>query len=136
MQLTQRAFDGGRAAALAQAAPVIQRLVEAVVARELERDDVEGVAYLQETAEVLRRKLSQMPVHLGMGMAIFTLLFDAAAASRGGRPFRALTLAERAAWLARWRSLPLSFFQDFADFYEKMGVFVYYSHVEEAGERP
>ncbi len=136
MLLTQRVFDGGKAAALAQAAPIIDRLVETVIARELERDDVVGVAHVRETAEVLLRKLGQMPSHLGFGMALFTLLFDAAAATSGGRPFRALPLAARVAWLARWRALPLSVCQDFADFYEKMGVFVFYSHMEEAGERP
>ena len=113
--------------------PVVASLVETVVSAELGVDDLTGVAHLEPTTEVMARKLRQMPPHLGNAMALMTLLFDGAGMA-GGTRFRAKDLPARRAQLAAWKSTPVSVLSDFVAFYEKMGSFTWYCHVEEAEE--
>ena len=52
----------------------------------------------------------------------------------GGHRFRNKPLAARRRQLAWMKSAPVGLLRDFAMFYEKMGSFVFYSILEEAGE--
>ena len=111
--------------------PVVASLVETVVSAELGTDDLTGVEHLEATTEVMARKLCQMPPHLGSAMAMMTLLFDSAGLA-GGRRFRAKDLPARRAQLQSWKNTPVSVLSDFVAFYEKMGSFTWYCHIEEA----
>lgn len=114
-----------------RAAPAVGALTATVIAAQLGREDVDGVAWVDETAAVLLGKLTAMPTYLGVGMLSAALLFDEGARAAGGRRFRELDHRARLAWLDRWRGAPVGVLRDFVAFFEKMGVFVYYSHVEE-----
>jgi hypothetical protein len=70
---------------------------------------------------------------LGLPMAGATLFFDATGALAGGLPFRMLPEERRRKVVALWRRAPISFFQDFLEFYGKMGIFVYFSEVAPEG---
>lgn len=113
--------------------PVVRSLLETVVSGELGVDDLRGVAHLDEAVEVLMHKLVHMPTHLSLGMQAMTLAFDAAGAV-SGRPFRVKSLPARRRQLAIMKGAPVGLLRDFAAFYEKMGSFVFYSIIEEAGE--
>jgi hypothetical protein len=102
-----------------------------VVSAELGIDDLAGVEHLEPTTEVMARKLRQMPPHLGNAMAMVTLVFDTAGLTGGSR-FRDKDLPARRAQLAAWKTSPISILSDFVAFYEKMGSFTWYCHVEEA----
>ena len=115
----------------ARVRPVVASLVETVVSAELGVDVLDGVAHLEPTTEVMARKLRQMPPHLGNAMALMTLAFDAAGMV-DGTPFRRKELPARRAQLAAWKGTPVSVLSDFVAFYEKMGSFTWYCHVEEA----
>ncbi len=111
---------------LAKAAlrPTIRQLI-----RDLAADEFEGEAYLDEVVEHLLRKIGGMPAHLGSGMAGLTLLFEAS-----GPAWHRLPTSTRRARFEAWRGKPL--LGDWVVFWEKMGVFVYWSVVEEAEEHP
>jgi len=115
----------------ARVRPIVASLVETVVSAELGVDDLDGVAHLDATTEVMARKLRQMPPHLGNAMAVMTLLFDSAGLASGAR-FCSKDLPARRAQLATWKGTPVSVLSDFVAFYEKMGSFTWYCHVEEA----
>ena len=115
----------------ARVRPIVASLVETVVSAELGVDDLSGVAHLEPTTEVMARKLRQMPPHLGNAMALMTLAFDTAGLA-GGTRFRSKDLPARRAQLTAWKNTPVSVLSDFVAFYEKMGSFTWYCHVEEA----
>lgn len=115
----------------AQIRPVVASLVETVVSAELGTDDLTGVAHLEATTDVMARKLRQMPPHLGHAMALMTLVFDTAGTTSGSR-FRSKDLPSRRAQLESWKHTPVSVLSDFVAFYEKMGSFTWYCHIEEA----
>lgn len=87
------------------------------------------------TAEMLT-KVKNMPSYMSVGVIGLTLAFDANAVSRTGRRFHQLDPSARAAHVARWRGSRISLRRDMVDVYEKMGTFIYYSLVEEAGGHP
>ena len=89
-----------------QIRPVVASLVETVVSAELGTNDLSGVAHLDETTDVMARKLRQMPPHLGHAMAFMTLVFDTAGAT-GGTRFSVKDLPARRAQLESWESTPL-----------------------------
>ncbi len=122
-----------RSALASAAEPVVRSLLETVVSAELGVDTLDGVTHLDEATEVLMHKLTHMPTHLGLGMQGLTLVFDAAGALTG-RPFRMKSLPARRRQLAVMKGAPVGLLRDFVAFYEKMGSFVYYSILEEAGE--
>ena len=113
-------------------APVVRSLVETVISAELGRDDLSGVAHLDEAVEVMMHKVMNMPTHLSWGMLGMTLAFDAAGTMSGGRPFRMKPMAARRKQLNWMKGAPLGLLRDFAAFYEKMGSFSYYSLIEES----
>ena len=112
--------------------PIVRSLVETVISAELGRDDLSGVAHVDEAVEVMMHKVLHMPTHLSWGMQGMTLLFDAAGAIGSGRTFRQKSLPERRKQLNWMKGAPVGLIRDFAAFYEKMGSFSFYSLIEEA----
>ena len=82
------------------------------------------------TARMVER-LGLMPRFLGVPMASATVVFDLAGWVHAGRPFRRQGVDAQHKQMETWRNAPIGFFRDFLDFWEKMGVFVYFSTVEE-----
>lgn len=120
-------------ATLVRLRAVVRAIAEAEVAEELHRDELEGVPFLADTAEVLERRLLGMPGHFAAGMVALTLIFDRAAVVTDGAPFRELPLAKRRRALARLRGKPLGPLANFTTFYDKMGPFIFWSQLEEHG---
>ncbi|MFH1469789.1 MAG: hypothetical protein ABIO70_35720 [Pseudomonadota bacterium] len=88
---------------------------------------------LNVAAQAMRGRIGLMPRFLGLPMAGATLFFDATGALSGGLPFRMLPQERRQRVVELWRKAPISFFQDFLEFYGKMGIFVYFSEVAPEG---
>jgi hypothetical protein len=118
------------------AAPTVEALAQAVIADQLGRDDVRGEPFVAETGATLLHKLASMPAYLSIGMLGTAVVFERSSLLRGGRAFSQMDQAARAAKLRRWRRAPIGVLRDFVAFYEKLGVFVYYSHEEDALGHP
>jgi hypothetical protein len=112
--------------------PVIASLVETVLVDDLDGPTPVEQEYLDQTSRVLLHRMVNMPRHLAAGMMMLTVAFDLSAVPAHGARFRALGVQHRGEHLGRWKAAPVGVFRDFVDFYEKMGVFVYYSHIEDA----
>lgn len=112
--------------------PTIQALARSVVALEVGADRIDATPFLDETAEGLFRKMVLMPPHLGAGMIGLTLGFAGHSVGAGGKPFAQLPLDRQREILDGWKYSRISLTRDFVQFYEKMGVFIWYSLVEEA----
>lgn len=115
--------------------PVVAAIAETVIAEELGRDDLAGVRFLSETADGLLHKLVNMPSYMGVGMMALTLTFDGLGVASGA-PFHRLPLAKRRVIFRRLKGVAVGLLAAFFAFYEKMGSFIYYSHLEEAGLHP
>jgi hypothetical protein len=59
----------------------------------------------------------RMPDHLRLGTIAATLLFDAAAFPRHGRPFHKLSLENRRAQIARWETAPIGVMRSLIAYY-------------------
>ncbi len=112
---------------LDRAQPAVAGIVEAVIAAELRRDNLQGVPHIDATAHDVLGKIAAMPPHLSAGMLGLVLLFE----HHTGRRASAMSLPERQALLAKWRQSPIGPLRQLVQFYEKMGTFIFYSHVEE-----
>lgn len=112
---------------------VARSVVAAAVGVSNDRD-----THIERTSEVMWEKISLMPKFLGYPMMGATLAFDLYGIAVGGRPFHLLGPEARQRQIHQWRTAPIAFCQDFLDFYEKMGTFVYYTERygegEESGE--
>ncbi len=119
-----------RRSALERLEPVVEALLHDLVV-----DEFQGHAYLDQTRDRLIHKIRQMPPHLGFGMVAMTLAWDAYGVSRGGQPSHLQPVEQRKARFREWRDGPV-LLQTWSQFYEKMGVFVYWSTVEDNGAEP
>lgn len=106
--------------------PTVSTLV-----RDLVAEENGGEAFVAPATEVLLHRIGGMAPHLAMGMSALTLGFSAWGLARGGRPFPAQSRQARARRFEEWRALPGPL-ASWVQFYEKMGVFVYWAVVEEA----
>ncbi len=111
---------------------VIRAFAEVIIADETGSDDPASLAFVAETADVLRRRLLGMPRYLAGGMVVMTLAFDSGARTLAGAPFHALPIPGRRKVIHRVRAIPVGLIHNFVSFYEKLGVFIYWSLVEEA----
>ena len=102
--------------------PTVQQLI-----RDLVADEFDGEQRVEDVADRLLSKIGSMPPHLGFGMAGLTALFEAS-----GPAWHRLGVDTRKARFEAWRGKPV--FGDWVTFWEKMGVFVYWSVVEEEEE--
>lgn len=115
--------------------PIVAAIAETVIAEELGRDELSGVRFLPETTEGLLYKLANMPRYMGVGMMALTVAFDGLGVASGA-PFHRLPLAKRRVLFRRLKGVAVGLLAAFFAFYEKMGAFIYYSHLEEAGLHP
>ncbi len=99
--------------------PTVQQLI-----RDLVADEFEGEELVNEVSCRMLRKIGNMPPHLGVGMAALTLAFEAS-----GPVWHRLPAESRKKRFEAWRGTPV--LQDWVTFWEKMGIFVYWSVVEE-----
>ena len=79
----------------------------------------------------MSERIRMMPQFMGAGMVGLTAAFDLYGLLRTGRRFRKQRPEQRRAQLAQWKHGPVGLGRSFVDFYEKMGIFVYYSRMEE-----
>lgn len=111
--------------------PTVSALVDSVTADVYEERRADAASLHDETTRVLIHKLQGMPRHLSLPMQGLTLAFDWAGVISAGRPFHRQSLQQRQRQLRAWKNGPIGLLRTFVDFYEKMGVFVYCSTVEE-----
>ena len=69
------------------------------------------------------RQHQKMPDLLRPAMTILTLVFDAAAVLRWGRPFHTLSPSNRWSQIEQWRRSRLGPMSDLVRFYESLAVF-------------
>lgn len=112
------------------ARPVVAALVRRVVSTDGKELDP---ALVDRTVEDLLGKLENMPRYLGAPMLGMTLAFDLLGVAHNGARFHKQSPEQQKRQLAAWRDAVVPPCRDFVAFYEKMGNFVYFSHVEEQG---
>lgn len=117
--------------------PVVAPLLRVILTRELGQGGIIDEEMLSHTVVAMLDKMRQMPRFMGVGIAALTVAFDADGVRFGGRRFRDNPPQAQLSQAAAWRSSRAPLLPDFMDFYGKMGVFVYWSHVcGEAGPLP
>ncbi len=109
--------------------PVVGQIVRTLVAEAAGSESGLDEPALAATADAMRGRIAIMPRFLGLPMAGATVFFDLSGVITGGRPFRYQSPERRARQVALWRGAPLSFCQDFLEFYGKMATFVYFSEL-------
>ena len=118
----------------------VKRAIAGIAQMLLIEEQADGGAPTERTVEAvtdqLYGKLDDMPPHLRAGMMGMTLVFDMAGVSHGGHRTHHLEVEQRRALLAQWKTGRLGPLRDFVAFYEKMGVFIYYSLLEEQHTSP
>jgi len=107
--------------------PVVRALLSDLVAEEF------GPEFLDEATERLLRRIRCMPPHLGTGMAMLTLMWDYSSVAEVGHRAHQLAPSLRRERFSAWKTGPIGPFRDWTQFYEKMGVFVFFSTMEDRG---
>jgi hypothetical protein len=128
----------GRIASAPQALldPVLGTVVRSIVAEAVGASDADPPEPLDKAAAVMQERIRLMPRFLGYPMMGATVAFELYGVVVGGRLFHQLSPEKRRKQIQQWRDAPISFFQDFLDFYEKMGVFAYFTErFGEEGEK-
>ena len=110
--------------------PVVRNLLLDLVAEEF------GTDHLEESTDRLLHRIAEMPPHLGAGMAMLTLMYESHGIARYGQAMHALAPEKRRRMFSRWKDSPVGPMRDWTQFYEKMGVFVYWSTMEDHGAHP
>jgi hypothetical protein len=118
-----------RRGARALLSPVIGQIVRTLVADAAGSEAGLDEDALASTAQAMRGRIAIMPRFLGLPMAGATVFFDVSGVITGGRPFRMQSAEQRARQVRLWRAAPVSFCQDFLEFYGKMATFVYFSEL-------
>lgn len=124
-----------RRAAARVLGPVVGQIVRTLVAEAAGSEIGLDEPALEATAKAMRGRIAIMPRFLGLPMAGATMAFDLSGVVTGGRPFRFQSADGRARQVALWRAAPISFCQDFLEFYGKMATFVYFSEICPEEER-
>ena len=83
---------------------------------------------LQQTQEMIVRRLNLMPGFLRSPMVILILVFDGWAVLRRGRRFQKQSMESRCQQIAQWRHAKVGPCREFIVFYEKFSAFIYYSY--------
>jgi len=113
---------------------VISSLVLTVVSEAKGPSEPLSEPSLNRAVEVMQNRLYLMPRFLGLPMVCATILFEFFGILVGARLFHNLSQSRRQKQLRIWRNAPISLFGNFVDFYEKMGVFAYFSDLFERKE--
>ncbi|HJN72413.1 MAG TPA: hypothetical protein QGF58_00650 [Myxococcota bacterium] len=116
------------AVAKARLRPVVRALLHDLVAEEF------GLQFLDEATERLLARIRGMPPHLGGGMAMLTLMWDLSSVAEVGHRAHQLAPSLRRERFASWKTGPVGPCRDWTQFYEKMGVFVFFSTMEDHGQ--
>lgn len=111
--------------------PAVRGVLEAVVADAVGGPEKVDPQILKTTTDRMMERLGLMPTFLGVPMAGATVVFDAMGILYAGRPFRSQPTPSRHKQMESWRNAPIGFLRNYLDFWEKMGVFVYFSTLEE-----
>jgi hypothetical protein len=107
--------------------PMLGTVVRSIVAEAVGATDADPPEPLDKATEVMQERIRLMPRFLEYPMMGATVAFDLYGILVGGRLFHQLDPEQRRRQIQQWRDAPISFFQNFLDFYEKMGVFVYFT---------
>jgi hypothetical protein len=110
--------------------PVVAALVDVVLRRELGGPHRIDRKAAQHTVDHLLEKLYGMPSFLTPGMQLAAIGMEQLGRLSGGRPFPELSPEQAASLVARIRQLNPPLIINFVDFFDKMGVFIYYCQVE------
>lgn len=110
-------------------APLVERVVGAVLHDEV--GDAVNPELQTKTVAFVCEKMEQMPRFLGLGMMGMTAAFDMWGVVTAGRRFSRQTHEQQKRQLAQWKNAPVGLCRNFVDFYQKMGIFCYYSQLEE-----
>ena len=115
--------------------PSVRGIVDAVVGEAIGSSGKidEEVARIT-TARMIER-LSLMPRFLGVPMGSVAVVFDAVGIAFAGKRFRNQNAHDRRRQMEIWRKIPIGVFGDFLDFWQTMGVFVYFSTLEESEKK-
>lgn len=81
-------------------------------------------------AEFLLFTLSEMPDHIGLPLRTLTRMFGAWSYLRNGKPFHALSFADREAQIRAWETSRLGFRRNLIGFYRPLATFRLYSDIE------
>lgn len=114
---------------------IISALVLTVVNEAKGSSDPISEPSLKRAADVMQNRLYMMPRFLGLPMVMATIFFEFFGILMGARLFHSLPQSKRQKQLKVWRNAPISLFGNFVDFYEKMGVFAYFSDLFERQEK-
>ncbi len=109
--------------------PIVSQIVRTLVADATGSESTLDEPALSATVDARRGRIAIMPRFLGVPMAGATVVFDLSGVVTGGKPFRFQSPHQRARQVALWRKAPVSFCQDFLEFYGKMATFVYFSEL-------
>ena len=107
--------------------PVVRALLSDLVAEEF------GPEFLDEATERLLTRIRGMPPHLGVGMAMLTVMWDMSSVPEVGHRAHQLAPSLRRERFVSWKNGRVGPFRDWTQFYEKMGVFVFFSTMEDRG---
>lgn len=128
----QTVIERVTASMLATTQSTVEGLTEAIVSQEASGPSADGLPHLPAAKAAMVAKVQQMPVHLQLGMTGLTIGFSAYVRARTRKSLHELPLPRRLSLLNEWRNAPIGPCRQFVQFYEKMGIFLYYSLVEES----
>lgn len=107
--------------------PIVRNVLRDLVAEEF------GTEHLEQATDRLLHRIGAMPPHLGAGIAVLTLTYESHGVARYGQAMHALPADKRRRLFKKWKTSPVGPLRDWTQFYEKMGVFVYWSTMEDRG---
>lgn len=98
--------------------PVVRGLVDGLL------NDGQAPVAVDQTAEILVRKIDAMPGLMRFGMRVLLMVFDWYALFRSGRRFRSSSIEWQRKRIAEWANAPVGPCRDMVEFHRKMGTFV------------
>lgn len=102
-------------------------LAEAIIRDRCQRGDPGDRRSCAAVASFLLDQHRRMPDYLRIPFRCLTLLFDAWALPRTGRPFHKGSLEQRARQIRAWKGAALGVRRDLVKFYESLSIFAWYS---------
>ncbi len=100
------------------------------IADTIVRENAAGDREADSVAEFLLFTLSEMPDHIGFPLRTLTRIFGAWSYFGKGKPFHALSLADREAQIRAWETSRLGLRRDLIGFYRPLATFRLYSDIE------
>ncbi|MBL8012246.1 MAG: hypothetical protein JNN05_00215 [Candidatus Omnitrophica bacterium] len=113
--------------------PVSVGLVRAVLLSTMGEDYPLNQESFRMTARYTILKMLGMPAFLRLPMIILTMAFDVCGLLFGGKMFRYLSYEKQRQQFLVWQKSSIGPCRDLIMFYQKMGIFIYFSFAEQAG---